>query len=100
MTTSKILLQAMSLTEQDTANDLFLKNKKDVVKRKQFQEEILKSDLTENIDSECPNLWAVEDTKVGETPVPICQMHVTIAIVSATIPAGNGDQCALEGKRG
>ena len=43
-----------------------------------------------------PELWAVEDTKIGAAPVPTCQMNVTIAIVSATIPAGHGDGTPLE----
>ena len=90
MATSKVLLQAMNLTKQDTTNDLFIKNKRDCPYRKKFQEEILKSELTEN-KPESPDLWAVEDIKICSNPVPTCQMHVAIAIISATISAGNND---------
>ena len=95
MATQKVLLQAMSLTEQDTTNDLFVKNKRHNSKRKQLNDEILKSELMD-VKPDGPKLWAVEDTKIGAALVPTCQMNVTIAIVGATIPAGNGDGTPLE----
>ena len=78
------LLRAMNLTEQDTTNDLVLHDRKAFKERKQFQTDILKSSLCDD-RPEGPDLWAVATPK---EQVPICHMHVAIALVSAS------DQCA------
>ena len=70
MATSAALLRAMNLTEQDTTNDLVLKDRKNFPARTQFQTDILNSDLWDD-KPEGPDLWAVNlPTAQVQAPPP------------------------------
>ena len=85
----------MNLTEQDTTNDLVLKDRKAWKERKQFQTDILKSSLCDD-RPEGPDLWAVTLPRADQVRAPICHMHVAIALVSASIPGGDKDSSPKE----
>ena len=84
-------MQAMGLSELDTDNDKFIKNGKDFPQKKLLQELVLKSIITDN-KPDGPQLWATEKvTATAAGIIPKCNMQVTVASISAIIPAGNGD---------
>ena len=67
------------------------KNGKDFPGRKLLQELVLKSIITDN-KPDGPQLWATEKvTATAAGIIPKCNMQVTVASISAIIPAGNGD---------
>ena len=63
MAGAKALIQAMGLSELDTDNDKFIKNGKDFPGRKELQELVLKSVITDN-KPDGPELWATEKPPV------------------------------------
>ena len=91
MASEAALLRAMSLTPRDELNDAVLSDRRSWDERRRFQREILSSTICED-KPEGPELFA---TVVSST-VPICHLMVPIALVSASIPAGNTDGTAKE----
>ena len=96
MAEQKALIQAMGLSELDTDNDKFINNGKDYNQRKNLQDKILQSELTDN-EPDGPDLWATEkNTAPSAGQIPKCHIQMTIAVVSATIPKGNSDGSSLD----
>ena len=96
MAEQKALIQAMGLSELDTDNDKFIRNGKDYNQRKNLQDKILQSSLTDN-RPDGPELWATEKaTAPSAGQIPKCHLQVTIAVVSASIPKGNDDGTPID----
>ena len=91
MASEAALLRAMSLTARDELNDVVLSDRRSFLDKANFQTEILASTLCED-KQKGPELFAV----ARPDKVPICHLIVPIALVSASIPAGNPDGSAKE----
>ena len=84
------LRRAMGLSDMDTDNDTIVKQKAaDCTTRKKLQNQVMKTTIAEK--PEGPALWATDKVVVDSGTINKCNMQVTVATVSATVPKGNTD---------
>ena len=80
----------MGLSDMDTDNDRIVKQKAaDCTTRKKLQSQVMKTTIAEK--PEGPALWATDKVVVDTGIINKCNMQVTVATVSATVPNGNTD---------
>ena len=80
----------MGLSDMDTDNDRIVKQKAaDFTTRKKLQSQVMKTTIAEK--PEGPALWATDKVVVDTGIINKCNMQVTVATVSATVPNGNTD---------
>ena len=75
----------MGLSDLDSDNDTIVKQKAaDCTTRKKLQNLVMKTTIADK--PEGPALWATDKVVVTEGVINKCNMQVTVATVSATVP--------------